>query len=159
MSTLSLSRVQVQVLRRISLNLSRVQVLERSKDNFEGFYSFTQRIVYQCHLTNFVTFIRREIVLELRIWKCQLKMSTLSLSLVNLNLYLGSLLNWILLRRNTECHSQFHANRKKASLSCLYLNIILKFLDIQKEHLDNSMEAQWFVKLQCWTGARNDCFL
>ena len=67
MSTLSLSRVQVQVLRRISLNLSRVHVLERSKDNFEGFYSFTQRIVYQCHLTNFVTFIRREIVLELRI--------------------------------------------------------------------------------------------
>ena len=67
MSTLSLSRVQAQVLRRISLNLSRVQVLERSKDNCEGFYSFTQRIVYQSHLTNFVTFIRREIVFELRI--------------------------------------------------------------------------------------------
>ena len=69
MSTLSLSRVQVQVLRRISLNLSRVQVLERSKDNFEGFYGFTQqRIVYLCHLPSFVTFIRREvIVFELRI--------------------------------------------------------------------------------------------
>ena len=55
MSTLSLNRVQVQV-------------LERSKDNFEDFHSFTQRMVYQCHLPNFVTFIRREIIVsELRI--------------------------------------------------------------------------------------------
>jgi len=45
------------------------QVLERSKDNFEGFYSFNKPIVYRCHLPNFVTFIRRETVFELRIFR------------------------------------------------------------------------------------------
>ena len=45
------------------------QVLERSTDIFEGFYSFTQHVVYRCHLPNFVTFIRREIVFELRIFR------------------------------------------------------------------------------------------
>ena len=43
------------------------QVLERSTDIFEGFQSFTQRVVYRCHLPNFVTFMRREIVFELMI--------------------------------------------------------------------------------------------
>ena len=45
------------------------QVLERSTDIFEGFYSFTQRVVYRCHLPNFVTVIRRETVFELSIFR------------------------------------------------------------------------------------------